>query len=103
MYHGITKFGSMEGVIGFFQTLGFAPFLAYLVATIETLGGLLLILGIFPRVVASLFAVIMLVAIFKVKGGDFKKAELDVVLLFVSAAIFCLDTGSIKLSLGKKA
>lgn len=102
LYHGITKFNGIEGVVGFFGSLGFSPFLAYLVATIETVGGALLILGFFPRIISALFVMIMLVAIFRVKGADFTKAELDVTLLFASAAVFFLGAGAYVPAFAKK-
>lgn len=94
VYHGYAKVTGMEGTIGFFASLGFAPILAYAVAWIETLGGALMILGVGTRVIAPLFAVIMLVAIFMVKDGSFSKAELDIVLLGASIALFSAGSGA---------
>jgi putative oxidoreductase len=94
VYHGYAKLTGMEGTIGFFASLGFAPILAYLVAWIETLGGVLMILGIGARVIAPLFVAIMLVATFVAKDGSFKKAELDIVLLCASLAIYWIGAGS---------
>jgi putative oxidoreductase len=61
--HGYQKIGNMEQVVGFFGTLGFAAFLAYVVAWSEVIGGILLILGLFVRYVGIVLAVIMAVAI----------------------------------------
>lgn len=91
--HGLMKLTNMQGTIGFFDSLGFGPFLAYAVALIETIGGLFMILGLWTPVVAILFAVIMLVAIFKTKMGNFSKAELDLVMLLTSAAVFFAGNG----------
>ena len=87
--HGWQKIGNIEGVIGFFDSLGFAPFLAYVVAYAEFLGGIAILLGIYSRLAGYLLAVVMLVAIFKVKlsGGLLGGYELDLVLLASLLAI----------------
>ena len=54
--HGLTKllvFGP-AGTVGFFQSLGYPAVAAYYAMAFETLGGLALILGFFPRVAALL-------------------------------------------------
>src|SRR3989344_3837724 len=66
LYHGWMKVGNREGTVAFFGTLGFAPFFAYTVAWVETLGGLALILGFLTRYAGLLLAVVALVALFKV-------------------------------------
>jgi len=52
--HGLTKlfvFGP-AGTVGFFQSLGYPAIAAYYAMAFETLGGLALILGFYPRVAA---------------------------------------------------
>lgn len=66
VYHGWMKVGNMDPVIGFFGTLGFPPFLAYVVAWVETLGGVALIAGVYARYAAVLLAVVSFVALVKV-------------------------------------
>ncbi len=73
--HGIQKFGAFNGpgVQNFsvmLKNIGFMPslFWAYLVSWTETLAGILLILGVIPRISAALIAVIAFVAIMKVHG-----------------------------------
>ena len=92
--HGILKFQNMEGTIAFFASLGFASFFAYLVATLETLGGFLLAIGLFTRVSAVLLSVVMLVAIFKVKlpMGGLMGIELEV--LYLAGLLSLLFVGS---------
>ncbi|MGR9047616.1 DoxX family protein [Halobacillus faecis] len=66
--HGAQKFsGGIEGTVGFFSSLGIPGVLAYFVALVELLGGILIIIGFGTRVFAGLFAFIMLGAIFTVK------------------------------------
>ena len=94
LVHGIQKLSNMEGTIGFFGMLGFSAFMAWVVALVETIGGVAVILGIGTRVAASLLAIIMLVVIIYVKKGDFKKEELDIVLLGLSLGVGLIGCGS---------
>lgn len=94
MYHGIQKLVSMEQTIGFFATIGIGAFLTWVVALVETIGGLALILGYFSRFFSVLLAVIMLVAIFKVKwSAGFGALELDLVLLATLIAVLFSGCG----------
>ncbi len=94
LVHGIQKLSNMEGTIGYFGMLGFSAFMAWVVALVETIGGVAVILGIGTRVAASLLAIIMLVVIIYVKKGDFKKEELDIVLLGLSLGVGLIGCGS---------
>lgn len=98
--HGWDKIQNMEGVIGFFGSLGFAPFFAYLVAYVEFLGGIALLVGIYTRLAGYLLALVMLVAIFKVKlsGGLLGGYELDLVLLASLLALAGMGAGKYSLS-----
>ncbi|MDR0140054.1 DoxX family protein [Metabacillus idriensis] len=98
--HGLAKFqGGIEHTAGFFDSIGIPGFLAYPIAVIETAGGILLILGLGTRIVAALFGLIMLGAIFTAKlGSEFIGGyELDAALLAMSA--FLVLSGSKFLSL----
>lgn len=46
---GIGKFLNYETVSAFFQTLNLPPWMAYVIGSLEALGGLLLLLGLFSR------------------------------------------------------
>ncbi|QYR19119.1 DoxX family protein [Paenibacillus sp. sptzw28] len=99
--HGLQKFqGGIGNTAGFFQSMGIPGFLAYAVGTIELVGGILIILGLGTRVIAALFALIMLVAILKVKlkagfvgGYEYEIALLSMSLFFTAAGhpYFSLD------------
>jgi uncharacterized membrane protein YphA (DoxX/SURF4 family) len=69
MAHGIQKLQGIENVAGFFGMIHIpAPhFMAWVVALVETFGGLALILGAFTWIAASLLAFIMVVAILTAK------------------------------------
>jgi putative oxidoreductase len=70
---GTGKFRNFEGVVGFFDSLGipFPAFNAGLVASMETVGGVMLILGLFTRFFAAGLSVTMAVALFTADTADF--------------------------------
>ena len=87
--HGLQKFqGGIANVAGWFESIGLPGFLAYIVASIEVVGGIALIVGLFSNIVAFLFVFVMIGAILKVKlqggftGGD--GYEFDLALLAMS-------------------
>lgn len=92
MIHGWAKLQmGLGNVAGFFQSLGIPGFMGYVVAFIELLGGIAMIVGIGTRVVALLFACVLLGAIFtaKLSGGFLGNGqgagyELDLALLVMS-------------------
>jgi putative oxidoreductase len=57
------------GTAGFFASIGLPPALAYIVIAWEVVGGLALILGVFPRIVALIMIPDLLGAIFTVHGS----------------------------------
>jgi putative oxidoreductase len=66
--HGIAKFQmGLDNVAGFFGSLGLPAFVAYLVAFLETVGGIAVLLGLGTRVFSAALAIIMIGAITKVK------------------------------------
>jgi putative oxidoreductase len=104
--HGLPKFqGGINNTVGFFDSIGVPEFMAYVVALIELIGGIALILGIGTRMIAVLFAVIMLGAIATVKfsvglldTGQMAGSELELALLamsiyfvFANKSVFSLD------------
>ena len=97
-YHGWTKLGDMEPVIGFFGSLGLAPWMAYLVAWAEAVGGALLIVGLFSRYAGIVLGIVALVALvkvhlpngFAVTGGGY---EFILVLLLGSLAMIAFGSG----------
>ncbi|KZE39035.1 oxidoreductase [Bhargavaea cecembensis] len=97
--HGLVKFqGGIANTAGYFDSLGIPGFMAYVVATIELLGGLAMIIGIGTKIVGILFAIIMLGAIFIAKlslgflgNGQMAGYELDVILLAASVYFVLAD------------
>ena len=68
--HGYQKFGAMDMTAGFFTSLGLGASMAYVVATIELVGGISLILGYGSKIAAGLLAIVMAGAIIKVHGAN---------------------------------
>mgnify|MGYP003394490320 CR=1 FL=1 len=94
LVHGWEKFQNISMVIGFFGTLGFAPWVAYCIAGLEVVGGLALILGIASRFFGLLFGIEMLVAMAMVGSHKgFHGAEFEGLLSAVSFAIAAAGSG----------
>jgi putative oxidoreductase len=94
--HGLAKFqGGIENTVGWFASIGLPGVLAYAVASIELVGGILLIIGLGSRVVSAILAVLMIGATLKVKlaigflgNGQMAGYELDLALLAMTVFIF---------------
>lgn len=94
LIHGIMKLSNMEMTVGFFASLGFSAFWAWLVALVETVGGVSVIIGVGTKMWSSLFAIIMLVVITMVKNGKgFSAMELDIVLLGLALGVGLIGCG----------
>jgi len=70
---GLGKWRHMPNIVQFFDSLGipFPAFNAYLVASMELVGGLALILGLFTRFFASGLSITMVVALLTADTADF--------------------------------
>jgi len=98
--HGISKLN--PGFANFLPNIGLPPEMQIPIALAEVVPGILLIAGVFSRLSASLLSIMMLGAIFHVKGaqsltGD-KGVEIDVILLAASIVIMIVGPGRISLS-----
>lgn len=98
--HGFVKFqGGIENTVGWFDSIGIPGFLAYVVASVELVGGAALILGLGTRIVSALLALIMVGAILKSKLaigflGTPEMAGYELDLAFLVIAIFLAVNGS---------
>ena len=98
--HGLVKFqGGIENIVGWFDSIGIPGFLAYVVASVELVGGAALILGLGTRIVSALLALIMVGAILKSKLaigflGTPEMAGYELDLAFLVIAIFLAVNGS---------
>jgi putative oxidoreductase len=107
--HGLQKFMMMDMMTNMFADgFGLPSFLAYVVATIEVVGGAALIIGIFVKTSAIAIGLVMIGAMVTVKlpmvgffgNGQMPGYELDLALLALSIVLAL--TGSRKLALSKE-
>ncbi|GKU77333.1 DoxX family protein [Paenibacillus sp. L3-i20] len=90
--HGISKLQmGLGNVEGWFSSLGIPGFLAYAVAVLELVGGVMLIAGLFTRYVSLLLAVMLIGAIFTTKlsagllgSSEMAGYELDLALMVMA-------------------
>ncbi|HEX6574760.1 MAG TPA: DoxX family protein [Gemmatimonadaceae bacterium] len=100
MAHGYQKFFTMgiPGVTGFFGGLGIPlpGVAAPMVATLELVGGFLLVIGLFARFIAIPLAIDMATAIALVhaKNGFYLPMGVEFVLMLMTAAIAVAIAGS---------
>lgn len=99
--HGTGKFG--PGFVGFLTgPLGLPAEMQIPIALAEVIPGILLIIGVLSRISASLLSIIMLGAIFYVKGASNltgeRAYELDLILLAASLVIIVAGPGRVSLS-----
>lgn len=100
LMHGMQHFGHVDQTSMFFNHLGLSAFFVYLVSAIEVAGGIAFILGIFTRIFAFLFAIIMIFAVFLTNRElHLSSYELEFVLFAVS--VFFTTVGSGHLSLAR--
>ena len=98
--HGMGKFN--PGFANFLPNMGLPPEMQIPIALAELVPGILLIIGVLSRLSSALLSIIMLGAIFHVKGaqsltGD-GGVELDLILLASSLVIMIAGPGRISLS-----
>jgi len=98
--HGISKFQmGLGNVEGWFSSMGVPGFLAYLVALLELVGGILLIIGLFTRYVSALFVLMLIGAIVTMKlsagllgNSQMAGYELDLAFMMVAIYLVVADT-----------
>lgn len=99
---GWEKLTGIENVQAFFGNVGIplAGFMAWVVALVEFIGGIMVLVGYKVELPSLLLAFIMVVAIFTVKlGGDggFSGMRIDIMLLLTSLAIAIMGSGEYSL------
>lgn len=98
--HGLVKFqGGIENTVGWFNSIGIPGFMAYGVALLEVIGGIVLMIGLGTRIVSALYALLMIGAIIKVKlsvgilgNGQMAGYELDLAFLAMAAYLAITDS-----------
>lgn len=98
--HGVGKFN--PGFSNFLTNIGLPVEMQIPIALAELVPGILLIVGVLSRLSASLLSIVMLGAIFHVKGaqsltGD-GGVEIDLILLASSSVIMIVGPGRISLA-----
>ena len=101
MIHGLPKILDIGKTQGSFMNMGLPQDLAILIGLLEFIGGLAILLGVFTRIAAGLFAIQMIGAIILVKlsKGFIDGFELD--LLYLAIMVNLLITGPGFLSIEK--
>ena len=98
--HSMSKF--QPGFVGFLQGQGLPPEMQIPIALAELVPGILLIAGVLTRFSGALLAIVMLGAIFVVRGaasltGD-GGVEFDLILLAASLVVVVIGPGRISIS-----
>lgn len=94
--HGWMKVNNLAGAEGFFGTLGLPPGAATFVALIEVVGGIMLILGIAPRLAGLVLGIEMVVALVLVAIPS-GSSELEMMLAAAAFAVFLAGAGRLSL------
>ena len=98
--HGSGKFN--PGFLGFMEMLGLPPEMQIPIVLAETVPGILLLIGVFTRLSASLLSIVMLGAIFYVKqAGSLtgeRGFELDLILLAACLVVMIAGPGRISIA-----
>ena len=99
--HGFTKFGN-PGFGGWISSMGIPAEMQIPIALAEFVPGVLLLIGVLTRISASLISIVMLGAIFFVKGASSLTGEhgyeLDLILLAACLVVIVAGPGRISLS-----
>ncbi len=90
--HGWMKLQNLSGADSFFAGLGLPPGTAMLIAAIEVIGGIMLALGVAPRLAGVILGIEMVVAMLLVgiPGGSY---ELEALLAAAALGIFMIGAG----------
>lgn len=107
IYHGWGKLTGIEGVQQFFGNIGIplTGIMAWVVAVIEFVGGIMVLTGFKIRIPSILLAIVMIVALLTVKiSAGFEQARVDILLLMMTIALAFMGPGGYSLDsiMGKK-
>ena len=96
--HGIMKWQNLTKIEGAFShSFGFPAWLTIFLAVIETLGGLMFIVGFGTRVVGVVLGIEMLVAIFLTGiGRGWNPHELEILLMLLSFGLALAGSGKLR-------
>ena len=99
--HGLPKFENLQGVQGFFASVGIPAELALPIGLLEVIGGILLIVGLITRITSILFIIEMIGVVLVVKAGASITGEggIEVELLLMAISISLLLSGPGRISI----
>ncbi|CAN5876307.1 hypothetical protein BH23THE1_BH23THE1_30240 [soil metagenome] len=99
--HGLPMFENLQGVQGFFASVGIPAELALPIALLEVIGGILLIIGLLTRITSILFIIqiIGIILVVKAGGGITGEGGLEVELLLMALSISLLLSGPGRISI----
>lgn len=99
---GWSKFMDIAGTTAFFSRIGLVSLFVYLVATVEFLGGIAMLLGVWTRIFGWLLAIDMFFAIVLVRFAmGFTVYRLELMLLFAALGVAFAGAGQCALCKGK--
>lgn len=98
--HGLDKLTN-PGFGEFLTKIGIPPELAFLIGLAEMLPGIFLIAGVLSRIAASIISIIMLGAIFHVKGASNLSGQggVELELILLATALFIIVAGPGRISI----
>lgn len=90
--HGWMKLQNIAGAESFFVGLGLPPGTATLIAAIEVIGGIMLAVGVAPRLAGLVLGIVMIVALLLVSipNGSY---ELEIMLAAGALVVFLVGAG----------
>ena len=101
IFAGWGKLNGIEGIQQYFGSLGIplAGIVAWLVALIEFIGGIMVLVGFKARIPNILLAVIMFCAFFLTKLSDFSitaaNVRVDIIMFLVTVSLAIMGSGSL--------
>jgi putative oxidoreductase len=105
LHHGLMKLQlGLPGLAAYLHSVGvpFASIFAVILIGLETVGGVLMILGVLTRIWGICFVVEMVVAIVRVKLPGHQGFELEALLLAGAASLVALGDGPVALGMTLK-
>ncbi len=84
---GWAKVSDITSTLGFFGQLGIPAFLAYVVAYLELVGGIMIVLGFYTCLAAAVLAVIMIFAVWFTRSMGFQGMGLPLAALAALLAL----------------
>lgn len=104
LIYGWNKLSHIQDTIGFFASVGFPAFAAYLVSLVEFIGGLAMLTGVYTKWAGFAIAIIMVGAVYTMRMKGFSGGyDFPLVLLLTSLGIAFTGPGTATIhSLAKK-